>query len=398
MENDKFVENIKLTYINATGDYTLGETVKKIWQTNNSTNSLFKGMKNYYNGLISYYKNFNNDNFPKIKYNFIALDNAKYSTILKYESTKIVKKNKKNEQIEEDDDDEGMLTFKKKPYFLNERNKFNNAKINWIVEFMKEHKNEKTLIYLQYLDPIYDLHLNLIKNDINCDIVDGSLSSTKKQDIVNKYNNNEVTCLIFSYAIKEGISFKETKNFIYAQPYWNYAITEQIIARAIRSDSHKLKNKDNINIYFPMFDTRFDILQQYAKIYNYIFNNIGIEQFRNYKQLPDDIYRDSDDISNYSGGYDIYMYTRMIEKQIGINEFQNILLNDVPSMEASITTESNEFITCCIVPLYEEPAGFCDVSLTSTICIKSFVVTPEAKVLSVNLWYVTGITINTLLK
>jgi hypothetical protein len=46
-------------------------------------------------------------------------------------------------------------------------------------------------------------------------------------------------------------------------------------------------------------------------------------------------------------------------------------------------TDCTKLVTCWIVALYDEPAGFCDVSLVLTICIKSVNVTPVAKVLSV---------------
>jgi len=40
-------------------------------------------------------------------------------------------------------------------------------------------------------------------------------------------------------------------------------------------------------------------------------------------------------------------------------------------------------LTCSIVALNDDPAGFCDVSPVMTTCIRSFSVTPEANVLSV---------------
>ena len=74
-------------------------------------------------------------------------------------------------------------------------------------------------------------------------------NAKQKQEANTAYNNGDVKVLIFTLAIKEGISFLETDTFIFSQPYWNYAISEQIIARAIRSNSHAKKNKALVEVY-----------------------------------------------------------------------------------------------------------------------------------------------------
>jgi hypothetical protein len=89
-------------------------------------------------------------------------------------------------------------------------------------------------------------------------------------------------------AIKEGISFKETNNFIVFTPYWNYAIIEQVIARAIRLDSHKMGDKSKVNVYFPIMNSLYKtqtpeeankIVQPFINKANDIMNNIGIKNF-----------------------------------------------------------------------------------------------------------------------
>jgi hypothetical protein len=60
------------------------------------------------------------------------------------------------------------------------------------------------------------------------------------------------------------------------------------------------------------------------------------------------------------------------------------LVPDVPFVPEVPTLEIAA-LTCAIVALYEDPAGFWDVSPVITICIKSLSDTPVAIVLSVSL-------------
>jgi len=99
----------------------------------------------------------------------------------------------------------------------------------------------------------------------------------QKMHTVHLYNSDQIKVLIFTLSIKEGISFLETNNFIAIEPYWNYAIFEQIIARGIRLNSHKQGNKTNINLYFLVGvemedDTK---VKKWLKSAQNIFNNVG---------------------------------------------------------------------------------------------------------------------------
>ncbi len=79
--------------------------------------------------------------------------------------------------------------------------------------------------------------------------ISGSLTLVEKIKIVDLYNKGVIKVLIFTLSIKEGISFRETNNIIVFQPYWNFAIMNQILARGIRFDSHIMKNKSVINLH-----------------------------------------------------------------------------------------------------------------------------------------------------
>jgi len=230
----------------------------------------------------------------------------------------------------------------KDAYYVNSRRDSAIDKIKWIIEFLGKHLNEKTLIYSQFLSKsLEDLMEILDRNKIKYGVITGNDNITQKMEIVRQYNDNEIKILLFTLAIKEGISFKETNNFIAIDPYWNYAIFEQVLARGIRLNSHHLGRKSTINIYLLVGvpDTENDIILKWKKEADYIFNN-DIKTFiepvdedgkiKNPK-LPDISVRD------------IYMYNKMLNKQEKINVFE-IKLKDVKKFEDTITIENNEFV------------------------------------------------------
>ena len=181
-----------------------------------------KQFERYYGGLISFFRLKEDDpDFPRKKYHFIPI--------------------------------EAEMSFgntQEDPYYQIGRNSGMVEKCKWILEFLKSRPKEKTLLYAEFMEnAILILMKKLSDSGFNVVEITGSESITEKQAGIKLYNTGKIKILVFSKAIKEGISFKETNNFIFIQPYWNYAISEQIIARSVRLDSHIRKQKALVNIY-----------------------------------------------------------------------------------------------------------------------------------------------------
>jgi len=183
-----------------------------------------KQFDRYYGGLISFFRLKDDDpDFPRKKYHFIPIE-APMS----------------------------MANSKEDPYYQAGRNSGMEEKSEWIINFLTDpkRKNEKTLLYAEFMDKAITVLMNkLTDKGLNVVEITGSENIKEKQAGIKLYNTHKIQLLVFSKAIKEGISFKETNNFIFIQPYWNYAISEQIIARAVRLDSHIKKQKSLVNIY-----------------------------------------------------------------------------------------------------------------------------------------------------
>lgn len=287
-----------------------------------------EAFKNYYEGLVSFYRISGDEKkrMPTAIYHFPI---AEYGNIR---------------------EDRGEL--KKDPYFINSRTLGTQYKIEWIINFIKTHKNDKTLIYTQFLDrSLKPLTKTLEFMGIPYATISGQLSQEEKMEVVGRYNRDEVKILIFTLAIKEGISFKETNNFIVYNPYWNYAILEQIIARGIRLNSHKEGYKSTINVYLLSVASHTDKgysdeknrpyknALEWSKIAEDIMNN-------DIKTLKFEKDKEGNLLSPFFEDFasrDINLYNRMFNKQAEINDFESRILK-LPSFEEVNNNENSEFL------------------------------------------------------
>ncbi len=273
--------------------------------------------KIYYEGLISFYRIPDNyPTMPKKRFEFVPIVDKE----LKYD---IMVVSKNGNEVRE-------------PYFMESRNQSVRQKIDYIIKFLKSHKGEKTLIYSQFLDKsIIPLKYELEKNGFKFGFISGELNQVEKLNVVKKYNTDEIQILIFTLSIKEGISFKETNNIIVFQPYWNYAIMEQILARGIRLNSHKEGNKSTIHLYFLVAVQDVASTAEWFKKADAIMNN-------DIKKLKVDK-KNQGEFSTAYGSRDINLYNRMFLKQGTINIFESKLLA-LPKFEEVNNNENNDFI------------------------------------------------------
>ena len=121
-----------------------------------------------------------------------------------------------------------------------------NYKYDWslrnIISKVKEGK--KVLVYSSFLDiGIYKMQERLEGNKIPYLSITGKTKKSERQEIVDRYNNNEVLVLLISKAGSEGLDLKETDSVILLESLWNDESEKQIVGRAIRYQSHKPNSK-----------------------------------------------------------------------------------------------------------------------------------------------------------
>ena len=251
-------------------------------------------------------------------------------------------------------------------YYYYSRNEYGMMKIEYIINILKSKsrpKNTRTLIYFQFINLSIQPLLEVLKAEqINFVAITGSDSATEKEDKVKKYNNFQVDLLIFSYAIKEGISFKETEEFYFCNLYFNYPIMEQILARAIRLTSHK-KGKDAILKIFILLGVDNDEYNKHKKELDYIESafNKGIKTIL---EVPKELMEEEniDGIltqrkHDFGNSGDLKMLSFVFFKQIQINNMNYKLVKYSKPFEKAndiFSSEFNEAYTKAIITKQEE--------------------------------------------
>lgn len=303
---------------------------------------------NYFDGLISTYEIADdNPSFPTKKFTIEYINN---SNLVKTKELKLSDEtSKKLKELKEYETDN---------FFSNSRNENNDDKIKWIFDFVMKKPKEKTLIYFEFINKaLFPMVEALKKNGIKCDTITGEDKIEEKKRKVSEYNEGKINVLLFSLAIKEGISFAETENFIVGSPYWNWAITEQIIARGIRLTSHKQGSKSIIKIYFLLSGLNSNPTSdelKYKKIVEDVLNNnikkmssSNAEQLFTYQMIENK--RSKKNVLSIAPklevrGRDADLLTRMLGKQALINNIYDKLKADAKPFEKAQTIENNDFI------------------------------------------------------
>ena len=152
---------------------------------------------------------------------------------------------------------------------------YNNIKTN--------HKNQISLVYSTFLDSgllsfVKYLELNnYISYSENTDsdklhyaIFSGQQTSEEKENIIKICNSEEnkhgklISILLISKSGAEGLDLKNVRSVNIMEPYWNYSLIEQIIARAVRYKSHELlpKEEQNVQTYIYLSDYNSEFLKK----------------------------------------------------------------------------------------------------------------------------------------
>lgn len=219
----------------------------------------------YFGYKISYYPSQKNENFPERINHNIPL----FMTDKQEEEYNKIKKEGYNENAE------------KKPnsYFAAERYATNkvksNPKIKWITEEINKKPKQKFIIYSSLYDAGVKILMNYLdKKNIKWKSITGRQNASQKEDAKlyfngynfgdknffnlktiqpqdQKYINDEYRILIITKAGAEGVDTINCQNIILLDSQWNDALSEQIIARAVRFKSHfRLPLKERyVNVY-----------------------------------------------------------------------------------------------------------------------------------------------------
>ena len=170
-------------------------------------------------------------------------------------------------------------------------------KVEWIINKIADTPDQKFIVYSALMEAgINQIKRGLEKLNISYTEISGSKSASAKEDAKNyfnkynfnnqdffdlekidplqrKYVNDNYRVMIITRAGAEGVDTQNCNNIILLDTQWNDAITEQIIARAIRYKSHyQLPIEDRyVNVYRLFLCDERD-----KKIVDTLFNEDGM--------------------------------------------------------------------------------------------------------------------------
>lgn len=131
-------------------------------------------------------------------------------------------------------------------------NSLDNAKIQWLLEFLEKQRSRKTIVFSNWLGHGLELIRPLLRSlRIPYAFINGTLSKNKRQEAVKLYNESRIRVLLISKAGGEGLDLHETNNMVLMDPGWNQALTDQVVGRGVRYKSHtRLDAADRVvNVY-----------------------------------------------------------------------------------------------------------------------------------------------------
>lgn len=160
-------------------------------------------------------------------------------------------------------------------------NKYSPKIVSIYNNILKNHNNQIALVYSTFLEAgllafVKYLELNNYtsytdKSDkLHYAIFSGQQSSEEKETIIKICNSEEnkngklISILLISKSGAEGLDLKNVRSVHIMEPYWNYSLIEQIIARAVRYKSHELlpKEDQNVQTYIYLSDYNSEFLKK----------------------------------------------------------------------------------------------------------------------------------------
>ena len=179
------------------------------------------------------------------------------------------------------------------------------------------------IVYSNYLNNgLYTLAKSLSSEGIRYNVITGTTSPNKLNQIVEQYNQGQYQVLLISSAGSESLDLKNTRQIHIMEPHWNEAKINQVIGRAVRYKSHAALPEDQrkVTIYrwisiFPGMSSKAQVENREQPLWS---GPLG--KFRN--QSADEYLRDLsnrklDQINEFKKMIEKYSIEKVVEKSAG---------------------------------------------------------------------------------
>jgi SNF2 family DNA or RNA helicase len=111
------------------------------------------------------------------------------------------------------------------------------TKMDWLVESVKSHRSEKTLIFAQFVGEMDEIHLRMKDAGFRVYRIDGSVDTERRAGRIERFKKTDKPA-VFLIQIKAGgvgLNLAEASRVYITTPAWNPATELQAIARAHRN-------------------------------------------------------------------------------------------------------------------------------------------------------------------
>lgn len=109
------------------------------------------------------------------------------------------------------------------------------VKTSYIVNAIMSHREEKTIVFCQFITEMDILQTQLEAQSVTCSRIDGSVSQVGRVKEIRKFKESREVILIQIKAGGQGINLQEATRVYITTPAWNPATELQAIARAHRT-------------------------------------------------------------------------------------------------------------------------------------------------------------------
>lgn len=132
------------------------------------------------------------------------------------------------------------------PSIIYENYKGGSVKINELVPLMKQiiANGHKVLLFSSYKTAIDIVNRELTNNDISCYVIDGSVSSKKRIELVNNFNSDDTNVFLITLkAGGTGLNLTSADVVIHLDLWWNPQVENQATDRA-----HRIGQKNSVEV------------------------------------------------------------------------------------------------------------------------------------------------------
>lgn len=114
------------------------------------------------------------------------------------------------------------------------------TKIQYICDYVRQHANEKTLVFCHWRTEMGIIKKELEKMNIGVLLFDGRLNQQQRENVLYNYNNTSIPVLVLQIDCgSSGLNLQCASNVVITNPSWNPTVEVQAICRAHRKGQNQ---------------------------------------------------------------------------------------------------------------------------------------------------------------